>query len=168
MSLAIKRRAQLTALGLTGVLLTVSAPRGEAQTAAAAAIPCVASGVCVVIGTVVIGGIMYYQLRNNRTRTVFNVPTNGNYENHAYPQVRPGPNPNMQTQYNEPGKVEVHAVTHPDLCRQMEQKFLMQGRNLKLHRIRRTMNPGLRYDCEFVGPDAQEGWFHDRRGGGRR
>lgn len=68
-------------------------------------------------------------------------------------------------QYNEPGKVETHAVTTADLCRRMEQKFLMQGRRLKLHRIRRTTNPGLRYDCEFIGEDAVEGWFHDRRGG---
>lgn len=71
----------------------------------------------------------------------------------------------MRTQYNEPGKVETHAVTHPNLCRQMEAKFQLQGRRLKLHRIRRTATAGLRYDCEFTGQDAVEGWFHDRRGG---
>lgn len=131
-------------------------------------IPCVASGACAVIATYVVAGITYYTLRNKRTRRTWDIDGR-NLQNHAQPQPRPGPRPEMRMEerpgYNEPGKVETHAVASPQLCRQMEQKFLMQGRKLKLHRIRRTTNPGLRYDCEFIGEDAVEGWFHDRRGG---
>lgn len=124
---------------------------------------CAASIGCgVVVGIVFLGGVGYYVLKANGRK--YRVAPS-QMEIHSQPIPQAGPRPDLRTQYNEPGKVETHAVTTADLCRRMEQKFLLQGRQLKLHRIRRTTNPGLRYDCEFIGEDAVEGWFHDRRGG---
>jgi hypothetical protein len=158
---------QLVALGLTGMLLASNTPRAEAQ-AEALAIPCVASGVCIVVGSVVAGGILYYVIQNKRTESRFKVPTgNGNYENHDYPIVRPGPAP-MRTQYNQPGKREVHAAANADGCQRMLERFRRQGRNLKLVEVRRVRNAArdggvMQYQCIFEGSDSTDGYYNDRR-----
>lgn len=160
-------KKRLVAIALIACFSPVVLPQpSEAQVETAiGASACAASGVCgAIVGIVFLGGVGYYVLNANNGKR-YRVPPH-QMEIHRQPIPQAGPRPEMRSAgYNEPGKVETHAVTHPNLCRQMEQKFIMQGRKLRLHRIRRTMNPGLRYDCEFKGEDAVEGWFNDRRYG---
>ena len=160
---------KLVALALTACFAPIALPqnsRAQVAEGAIGASACAASVGCgVVMGAVVLGGVSYYVLNSNGRKYRVH-PSNMEIHRYPQPQARPTPRGDMRSAgYNEPGKVETHAVTTADLCKKMEQKFLMQGRRLKLHRIRRTATPGLRYDCEFIGPDAVEGWFHDRRGG---
>ncbi len=126
-----------------------------AQTAQAAIAACQASPVaCVVVGASA-GVYLYWKYGQQ----LF-CPTYGTGCRPTTPGAMPEPS---QHRLNEPGKQEVHAVASPDLCKKLAAKFEMQRRNLKLKGVRRTTNPMLRYDCIFMGPDAQEGWFAERR-----
>lgn len=69
-------------------------------------------------------------------------------------------------QYNEPGQIEVHGAVRASDCKDMERRFKQQGRRVTLTKVQRN-NIGtggvLQWMCVFEGPDAQTGWFDDRR-----
>lgn len=139
----------VTLSGLAAINLTPPSVTANPAAAAACLIPGVGWVSCTVMG-VAAGGLLTVWYAGRQYQV---------YRDHVRTESGTGGN------YNEPGKREVHAVSSPQLCREMAERFKMQGRNIKLVRIARTATPMLRYDCIFEGPDAVEGWFHDRRGG---
>src|SRR5579885_506783 len=146
------RVKQLLAIALPGLLLIPALPPKPANANPAAAVIAACGAqpeICAIVGAAAGTWILWNSGRHYWCTAGQCQPTRRS------PYV---PN-ESRVQFNESGKVEVHAVAHPNLCKTMEQRFIMQGRSIRLHRIRRTTNPMLRYECEFVGDDAVEGWF---------
>jgi len=72
---------------------------------------------------------------------------------------------NINHQYNEPGRQEVHGAVNESDCYNMERIFQRQGRKVRLVRVQRTNNPGavLKVACIFQGEDADNSYYNDRR-----
>lgn len=158
----------VTAIALSASLGLQAVP-ARANPAAAAAVPCLASGACVLV-LVGVGFVVVQMANGQRVR----VPLES-YPTHPYPMPQPGPRPAVPGAVysqqgrpedgNIPGVQEVHWTDTEQLCIRLFNKLRSRGVRLTNYHFFRSGMPGARKSghCVLYGPDATDDRFVDYR-----
>lgn len=139
---------QLIAIALALLFAPLTPQNTRAQTGVWE-IPCVTSGVCLVIGSYILGGITYYTLQNRRTGRTWDIDGR-NLQNHRQPIVQPGPRPNMRiSNPDEPYHGQIIDYVWGDSEWQARQRCeqIAQQSGLRYVKVRQTSQRGKKWEC---------------------